>query len=503
MLKSVDLTFGFYGISISALHFLQQAENYFSVGNIVRGVELLKLVNIEATKAWNTTSSSRDTSSDSADDLVICLKLLVLADIVFESIYRDKSNTIRGIFPIYQLDSERRGNISVHVTSHLKTLIKKLGITDFDCLMGMCTKFYSEERSADKDYLQQLSNDCMQWLILKIVEVDEDTIEVYLPIFTNIPFNSLDNRESTRMLNMRIYEDLSNSPHYHSLSVWRADYRTDDLDKKTGLFIGFHGVIYSCNLNEYGPENEDIIVTIRNKKIVDISPGTLLDTPCNRDLTKSNFRNFWRPEDVQVVAAGVVCGDITEVENFTLEAEYYRCYAAKPDLMKVEQVLPVVKKSFVLVLTPMLERMGVEYMRMLGDRVADLETMSVEIANSEIYEAEPLMRNWTIGKEVEGFEFEIGRLLTRAKTGVLKTSSAMPVLNFNRFVEGVAQGLEEERKGQGDCEAILVQHLDSLYRDEHRDLIADLVERIGWNKDGLNGGTHGEEEKVYSIVIVR
>ena len=49
---------------------------YNSVGNIVRGVELLKLVNIEATKAWNTTSSSRDTSSDSADDLVICLKVL-------------------------------------------------------------------------------------------------------------------------------------------------------------------------------------------------------------------------------------------------------------------------------------------------------------------------------------------------------------------------------------------------------------------------------------------
>ena len=92
---------------------------------------------------------------------------------------------------------------------------------------------------------------------------------------------------------------------------------------------------------------------------------------------------------------------------------------------------------------------------------------------------------------------------TRAKTGVLGTNSVMPVLNFNRFVEGVEQGLEEGKKGRGDCEAILVQHLAGLYRDEHRDLIADLVEKIGWNKDGLNGGTHGEEEKGYSVVIVR
>merc|ERR1719481_675674 len=91
---------------------------YNSVGDIVRGVELVKLVNIEATKAWNTTSSSRDKSSDIADDLVICLKMLVLADILFESISRDKSNTIRGITPIYELDQYKRRNISVHVTSH-------------------------------------------------------------------------------------------------------------------------------------------------------------------------------------------------------------------------------------------------------------------------------------------------------------------------------------------------------------------------------------------------
>ena len=67
---------------------------YNSVGNIVRGVELLKLVNIEATKAWNTTSSSRDTSLDSADDLVICVKVLFDLTILLQVMALDQGSSL-------------------------------------------------------------------------------------------------------------------------------------------------------------------------------------------------------------------------------------------------------------------------------------------------------------------------------------------------------------------------------------------------------------------------
>jgi len=49
---------------LSALHFLQQADNHMSVGNTARAVELLKLVNEEATKG-----------SPITEDLVICPKV--------------------------------------------------------------------------------------------------------------------------------------------------------------------------------------------------------------------------------------------------------------------------------------------------------------------------------------------------------------------------------------------------------------------------------------------
>lgn len=443
----------------SALHFLQQADNYLSTGNVGHAKELLKMVNGEAIRAWNISTT------DMTEDLVICLKLLILVDILFESIIpaNSESNTLH-VTPINRLDCQQRRNISVHVASHVQTLVKKLGMTDFDKrgFMGLCTKYYGNKKAHDKYSLLQVYNDCSQWLLTETIKIDEDTFQTTLPSFTTIPDNPRNDRESTKIINMRISEQ--DSLEQHSLSLWTGDMKLDydyDYYEKV-LFLGFCGEICFSKAKNY-KYDEDIVVTIKDKKIVSISPGSLEDHKI--DLT-NNYCRDWKPEYIMAMAGAVVCGDVTEVDNLLLEAADYRNFMGKTDLMKVEQIMPIVRKCFILHLTEGLEMMGVEYMRMLADKSGEMEKIMMKRP------AHLEQQNWCIGHEGQGYEVEVGRLMTRAKTALLDDTRVLG--DFSLFIQGIIQGLIE--KG-ANCETMLFKKIDP----EHRDKIAEWGERLGWS----------------------
>ena len=166
------------------------------------------------------------------------------------------------------------------------------------------------------------------------------------------------------------------------------------------------------------------------------------------------------------IAEGVVCGDITEVDTFILEAADYRNFHCKTDLEKVEQIIPVIRRYFVLDLSNGLEMMGVEFMRKLADKAGGMEKMMMSV---------PLhleRENWCIGLEGQGYEMEVGRLLTRAKMVIMENTSVLR--DFTLFIQGIIQGLVE--KG-ANCETMMFEKIDT----EHKEKIMEWGERLGWS----------------------
>jgi len=438
---------------LSALHFLQQADNHMSVGNTARAVELLKLVNEEATKG-----------SPITEDLVICPKLLILVDTLFESIIpaTSESDTLY-VTPINKLEMQQKRNISVHVASHVQTMVRKIGMDDLGDLMRLCTMYYDMKKEHDKDSLQQVFNDCSQWLLPKTVKIDDDTLQITLPSFTILPRNPRQERESTKIFRMRI--PAQDASQQHSLSLWIGDVEVE-WGFEPALILGFCGQIYVANANSYTYEDkEGITVTIRNKKLVSISPGSLLENE-RINLTKRTLYDYWKPEHIMAVAESVVCGDITEVDTFILEAADYRNFHCKTDLEKVEQIIPVIRRYFVLDLSNGLEMMGVEFMRKLADKAGGMEKMMMSV---------PLhleRENWCIGLEGQGYEMEVGRLLTRAKMAIVENTSVLR--DFTLFIQGIIQGLVE--KG-ANCETMMFEKIDT----EHKEKIMEWGERLGWS----------------------
>ena len=77
-----------------------------------------------------------------------------------------------------------------------------------------------------------------------------------------------------------------------------------------------------------------------------------------------------------------------------------------------------------------------------------------------------------IGLEGQGYEIQVGRLLTRAKMAIVENTSVLR--DFTLFIQGIIQGLVE--KG-ANCETMMFEKIDT----EHKEKIMEWGERLGWS----------------------
>merc|ERR1719320_1568367 len=285
----------------SAYVFLEQAENYLRLGHYKQLMEALGKVNTSATYAL---ASSGTTN---VDDLVMAAKLLILVDVFSQSltITRDKETKL---VPINNLERSTRGNMIIHVTSHLHRLVKilnKKGLP-MDNLRKVLTLSY---QSNDNVKIHETYDKCAMWVALKTEILAEDTMKVTLPPLNIIP-----------------------GPGGDSLTI---------------LNFGYFGIIYSIPLlrvnpaygdTKYTEDDEIIEVMIEENMITDTSAESRLER--HRDMTDMEFMcssyEIWTPMDIRCIAPGAESGNVKSVKCLAL------CYEPRYTMEDMREALKIV-----------------------------------------------------------------------------------------------------------------------------------------------------------------
>jgi len=459
----------------SAYGFLEQAENYLSLNHILELKEALGKVNTRATDALHSSGTNN------VDDLVIATKLLILVDVFSQSFTREGDLKL---VPINNLKSYKREMMIVHVASHLMRLVKilnKKGLP-LDCLRKVLTLSY---QSNDEEKVHEIYDMCIMWAALKSEILDEDTIKVTLPPLNLIPDASGESLATLRFLG-------ADGSAKHALSLYIEEIQQDKF-----LKIGYFGAIYSLPLtrvdSEYGKFTEDdemIDIRIKENIITNTSVDSRLEL--YRDMTDMEFKGshaeIWTPRDLQSVAPGVQCGDVTSVKSLAL------CYDepryTMVDIIAAKRIM-VVTKSLYLSGASLPDGMS-SYWDV--DSPSRATTMWNHLANSAedsgmeqfifigcfddseaIYEIE------------EGCDYHIGSLVINAKKAGLKN---IKFSKFSDFSEAVVDCICAERS---KCEEIGFKWNSETNMQEE---VQELMVKIGWKK-------MENPDPQYDVVIVK
>merc|ERR1712013_451412 len=255
----------------SAYGFLEQAENYLRLGHYKQLTEALGKVNTSATYALHTSGTNK------VDDLVMAAKLLILVDVFSQSLTITKDKEIK-LVPINNLQSSKRGNMIIHVTSHLQRLRKilnKKGLP-MDSLRRVLTLIY---QSDDNVKLDETYDKCAMWVAPKTEIVSEDTMIVSLP-----PLNIIPEADGDSFAILSFLGENGSSKHALSLCI-EERYEYKSFGHKF-LNMGYFGIIYSLPLlrinpedgnTKYAEDDEIIEVKIQENRITYTSVESMLE----------------------------------------------------------------------------------------------------------------------------------------------------------------------------------------------------------------------------------
>jgi len=421
-------------------------------------MKVLEKVNTRATDAF------RSSETKKVDDLVMAVKLLILVDVFSQSFTATKDGGIE-LVPFNSLEREKRGNMVVHVTSHLKRLVTRMKKKSLptDGLRKVLTLNY---QSIEDGKLHETLDKCAQWIDTRAKIDDKDTIKITLPALNLIPDVKGESKANMNLSFLGV--DGSTK---HVISLYTEEWRPGQDGCNRYLNIGYFGIIYSLTLRKdngkwgirkYVEDDEMIDVTIKGNEITSTSTDGTFEPL--RDMTE---KDDWTPRDIRSVAPSVMCGDVTCVKFLTLDYYLYT-------MDDMNEALKIVKvaKSLHVKSSCLPETIGC--WQELADTAVGLEQLFIVGPNPKLggyHEFD------------EGVEEPVGRLVTRAKeSSILNVEFS----NFSLFSQAVAGGLAEEGN---TCEEIRFQ---TIVQEE----VQKLREKIGW-KEKENS------DKKYNVVIVK
>ena len=198
---------------------------------------------------------------------------------------------------------------------------------------------------------------------------------------------------------------------------------------------------------------------------------------CNTIDGTVNFTEVWAAGYIHALANSVANGDIKHVDYLKLRLENYEDRYSLDDIQKAVQALPAAKRLWI-TWCNLPKNMGVQHWKKAADVGAKMDTMFLE----GIYDGNR-------PTECTGFEYELGRLATRATRVFLYE---VRCYDFELFSKGVLQGIGEEG---ACCERISWE--DSIIYGEDFKV---FVEQLGWEIEGGCGGIY-DYPRVMDVVI--
>jgi len=450
----------------SARSFLKQAANHIGTDKWERAVELLDKVNTKTTEAmyFLTQGEDKKFTQEMLEDLVICTKMLTLADYLMETLH-DTGHLV----PFKEVSPAMKRNIAVHATSHVEELMLILEENDVNLGGLMSTMTNSWDKN---NILADLYGGCTQWIALNLTDLEDGKVQVTLPSLGTIPFNHLHGVAHVKI----------ERPEDTTLSLWTIpDSRWCGWGETFILLhIYMHEKVYRTGLEEYSLLTEDtkVLVTIKDKDVVAVAADTtgerkwILAEP----VELSSFDELWTAGYIHALAKSVADGNIKSVDYLRLKLENYEDKYSLDDIQKAIQALPAAKRLWIR--WPNLPKnMEVQHWKKAADVGAKMDTMFLEDINRD-----------NRPTECTGFEYELGRLATRAKSVFLYE---VRYYDFDLFSKGVLQGVKEEG---ACCEQISWE--DSIVHGEDFKI---FVDQLGWEIEGGRGV--GEWNQIMSVVI--
>merc|ERR1712179_368080 len=452
----------------SAHGLLEQAENYLRIGNITRAMELLDKMSTRANDALNCSAISK------TDDLVMATKLLILDDIIYNSLTTRDSGL--EIVPTRNLQEEKRLEIITLVTGHVRRFVKQMKkkSENFDGLSRVISLWYlKEDYFFESRHAEKTLQRCQRWVEPKTVFLtdDERTIQVTIPPLKLIPKGAYDRYYGTRRLpelltlsvpQPSLSRRRSIPVGYKDLILWTEERwgKGPDNTEQHFLNLGYLGVIYTVliidNDDKIVNEDEELKVTIKDQVITEpvLSPSKPYITEVSgkevdvlRDLTSQMevepdleksldkyYPGYWTGRDIKIVLAGVRTGDITCLNLMPLcQADIWEQEYSKESYYEALEIIPFTR-SLYFCTGEMSVVMGLAEWQELTERVVvglDHLVLAVVSKQSGWYKS-------TYHSIEGGCEGKVALLVPRVKLAVI---DCLIMSNFDLFIDAVWEGL--------------------------------------------------------------
>jgi len=446
--------------------FLKQAAIQIEADDHKRALELLDKVNSQGTKAMH--GEHKRSTSETMEDLVNCTRLLILTNYLMEIL-----NDTGSLVPLKKINSVLKRKIVVNAISHVEEMLLILEENNINLGGLMSTMIISWDKN---NILADLYGECNQWVALDVVDLEDGQVQVTLPSLNTIPYNN-----QPGVTNLKIKR-----PSETTLSLW--------METNEGRWLGWgntfivlhvcmHGIVYRTGVEEYNQvtEKTKVMLTIDDKKIVAASADTtghirwILADP----LELKNTYEVLTSGFINALAKAVANGDIKSVKYLKLKLKDFDDKYSLDDIRKATQALPVAKELFIR-WSNLPTTMGVQHWKTIADVAAKMDKLYLQNINGE-----------NGPTECTGFEFELGRLVTRAKEVFCEENQYR---NFDLFAKGVLQGMGEE----GAC----CERIDWKRSILHGDDFKAFVEQLGWEIRCDYRAPNGPE-RVMDMVIIK
>jgi len=448
-----------------AKSFLKQAAIQIGADKQERALELLVEVNRKGTEAIH--GEHKRSTSETVDDLVNCTKLLILTNYLME-ILHDTGRLV----PFKKISSVLKRNIVVNAISHVEEMLFILEENNIN-LGGLISTMTN---SWDKNnVLADLYSECNQWVALDVIDLEDGQVQVTLPSLNTIPHNN-----QPGVANLKIKR-----PSETTLSLWIEPNEPNEPWLGWGntfivLHIYMRGIVYMTGLNDsHVTEKTKVLLTIEENKVVAVSADTTGYIRWNlaNPLELRHHYYVWTSGFIHALAKAVSNGDMKSVEYLKLKLRDFDDKYGLDDIRKATQAIHATKGLFIR-WSNLPSTMGVQHWKTAADVAANMDKLYLENINGE-----------NGPTECTGFEFELGRLVTKAKEVFCEENQYR---NFDLFAKGVLQGMGEE----GACCERIEWKRSILHGDDFK----VFVEQLGWKIDSDYYAPNGPE-RVMDMVI--
>jgi len=448
-----------------AKSFLKQAAIQIGADKQERALELLVEVNRKGTEAIH--GEHKRSTSETVDDLVNCTKLLILTNYLME-ILHDTGRLV----PFKKISSVLKRNIVVNAISHVEEMLFILEENNIN-LGGLISTMTN---SWDKNnVLADLYSECNQWVALDVIDLEDGQVQVTLPSLNTIPHNN-----QPGVANLKIKR-----PSETTLSLWIEPNEPNEPWLGWGntfivLHIYMRGIVYMTGLNDsHVTEKTKVLLTIEENKVVAVSADTTGYYRWNlaNPLELRHHYYVWTSGFIHALAKAVSNGDMKSVEYLKLKLRDFDDKYGLDDIRKATQAIHATKGLFIR-WSNLPSTMGVQHWKTAADVAANMDKLYLENINGE-----------NGPTECTGFEFELGRLVTKAKEVFCEENQYR---NFDLFAKGVLQGMGEE----GACCERIEWKRSILHGDDFK----VFVEQLGWKIDSDYYAPNGPE-RVMDMVI--